>query len=104
MVILGSTLKSILISHVLIQKPCSICFEPQCKHIITCSKCVVDGCVVCITTSLQNNQGQIPCPFCRHVVGQKVPLTMVDMMSQGMRLNVLKKQPEAMLDGIHLSN
>jgi len=29
---------------------------------------------------------------------------MVDMMSQGMRLNVLKKQPEAMLDGIHLSN
>ena len=85
-------------------KTCSICYEPQCKHIITCSKCCVDVCVVCITTSLEKNQGQIPCACCRNVVGQKLPPTMVELMSQGMRLNAYNKQPEAMLDGIHLSN
>ena len=72
-------------------------------HIITCSKCFIDVCVVCITTILEKNEGEIPCPFCRNVVGQKLPPMAVHAISQGMRIQAMKP-PETLLDGIHLSN
>ncbi len=50
-------------------KSCSICYEDQCTSMLTCSKCFVDVCVICTTTILENNQGEIPCAFCRNVVG-----------------------------------
>ncbi len=80
-------------------KSCSICFEHQCKRMISCSKCFADVCVICTTTILEKNQGQIPCPFCRTVVGYKLPPVMVEMMSQGMRLDAMRP-PEAFLDGV----
>ena len=82
---------------------CSIWYGPQCKHIITCSKCFVDVCVLCITTILETNEGLIPCAFCRNVVGKKLPPMAVQAISQGMRIQAMKP-PEDMLDGIHLSN
>ena len=82
---------------------CSICYEAQCKHIITCCKCFVDICVLCITTILEKSMGEIPCPFCRNVVGQKLPPMAVHAISQGMRIQAMKP-PDDMLDGIHLSN
>ena len=69
---------------------CSICYEPQCMHIITCSKCCIDVCVTCITTILEKNEGLIVCAFCRNVVSQKLPPMAVLAVSQGMRLQAMK--------------
>ena len=69
---------------------CSIGYEPQCMQITTCSKCFVDVCVLCITTILEKNHGQIPCAFCRNVVGQKLPPSAVQLISQGMRIQAMK--------------
>ncbi len=48
---------------------CSICYETQRCNIITCNKCVADVCIYCTIEILERNQGAVPCPFCRHVVG-----------------------------------
>ncbi len=41
----------------------------------------------------------IPCAFCRHVVGYKLPPVMVQMMSQGVRADAMQP-PEYLLDGV----
>ena len=47
--------------------------------------------------------GEIVCPFCRNVVGKKLPPAAVQLISQGMRIQAMKP-PETLLDGINLSN
>ena len=80
-------------------KSCSICFEDQFNRMISCSKCFADTCVLCTTTILEKNCGQIPCPFCRNVVGIKLPPVMVQIMCQGICLDAMRP-PEAFLVGL----
>ena len=70
---------------------------------VTCNKCFVGICVICLIRILENNHGQIPCAFCRNVVGHKLPWEALQLISQSIRFQAMHP-PEAIFEGIHVSN
>ena len=64
---------------------CTICLEELNKHgekVLTCHECMVGVCGGCTVKQLVANSGVTACCNCRHTIGTRMPMYVVNQVAQ----------------------
>jgi uncharacterized Zn finger protein (UPF0148 family) len=81
-------------------RECPLCFDEDCS-LVCCSKCDGSYCSLCFVKLFDRNDGKIPCPFCRHVLGH-LQLGVVKMVSVMKMLHRIQ-MPNVQKTRLHMS-